>query len=548
MKFRTDFVTNSSSSSFFNCWINFTDSDTFELYDEWDQSDDTVSENLSNLMVWFGISATDCLLACLYFSRMLETEIENSLVPVLTPVFQFLADKKPFPELVNEIRTYLTELHHEHEWAEGPEMEELLNLDPDEYDHDELIDKVLELFGDMLGAELSLDDLIDLSHENRPLSDVISVTLQKKEQHWKHAYEYYYEELEKEFGEEKAKSLHQMSEDEPLYTKEKNKWDYLVNRFVYQNTRGKILDYLLTINIDSALQWGELYRSIAQVTYETEEEWFIVDEPDKTLTVTEEWKKRIENDGEFHDNVQYEKIESVILPDGLKRIGRETFRDWSELRFVNIPESVTEIGAFVFDGCRNLPLPQFPTSIQKIGLTCRKDILQYAIDNNLIQDIPTDDFLKVLNDSDLEVLQILHTSRLIPQDIPEKDLYFALYDCIDYEDLPMMQFLFETGIIPKHFSEYPVTDLLAMAIELEDKDYLDLLLNNGLELDYSDVAQYICDDRLDMLYPLCDKGLLIQASAYEDLVTLTTKHGKPEYTAWLLNRKNEDAQTTGAIE
>ena len=84
--------------------------------------------------------------------------------------------------------------------------------------------------------------------------------------------------------------------------------------------------------------------------------------------------------------------------------------------------------------------------------------------------------------------------------------------------------------------------MLDKAIKNDAKEFLNLLLIAGLKLDYKDVAHYIYNDALETLYPLFDRGLKIDPSAYDDLITYASEHGKPEYTAWLLNRKNEDEQ------
>ena len=111
-----------------------------------------------------------------------------------------------------------------------------------------------------------------------------------------------------------------------------------------------------------------------------------------------------------------------------------------------------------------------------------------------------------------------------------------------------LKLLIQNNDIPKTFTQYPITDLLEKAIKRDANEYLDLLLGAGLELSYYDIAHYIFNDTLETLYPLFDRGLKIDPSAYDDLVTYASKHGKPEYTAWLLDRKNKTAQETNSIE
>ena len=478
MKFRTDFVTNSSSSSYMIDWrINYKDLSSESVLDNDECGSYPTIYKKANAIYFSGfrIKSYDELLACLYLYQaddeidgylipvlvsasiflagkkllpeMVDDitnvpDIDESLVPVLISVFQFLANNKSFSDFLDDIRKTISENEDEPEWADEQEIEELLDIDSDDYDDNELIDTVLELFGDFLGSD-AFKNLMYVkenisNHQNASLSDVYSLSFSQRDQNRGEFINDYIEGLIREFGEDGTKSLPKMTKNDPMFEKEKNKWEYLVNRFIHQNTRGKIIDEFLHLDIDRGLESGEYKFLIEGVTVETEEELFFDDAPE-TSVISEEQKDKKENTGESHDNV-------------------------------------------------------------------------------------------------------------MPRDLPEKDLYFRLYHCIDQNDIQTMRSLFATHRSEKHFSEYPITDLLAMAMELEDWDYLDTLLGAGFELEYSDVAHYIFNDTLETLYPLFDRGLKIDPSAYDDLITYASEHGKPEYTAWLLNRKNEDAQGKSTIE
>ena len=558
MKFRSDFVTNSSSTSYMDCCLKFKDLTTEEIFSDDDyRTESPLYQNYDG--VYWGnlkINTIDDLLACLYFFVKVPDigSIESSLIPVLINVFRFLCGKKTFLELIADIKKEITECKDKPKWADDQGIQYLLGINYDEYVNefgpDDLIDEVQEAIGNLLGADyLDTDsNFIDLSRKNLSLYDVYSLCFTGRDSDYGEMINYYIEELMNEFGEGRSKSLSIMSDNDPLFEKEVNKWEFLVDRSVHQNLRGEIIDIFL--EVEGGLESGEYRKMISSIFYEyKKDEIFFYETPNvsditETLTINTALKEKIEN-GTFHnfthdfENFFRYKITSVVLPDGLSRIGSRSFMDWNKLKSVVIPDTVTEIGAFAFDSCPNLSLPQFPNSIQSIGLSCREDVLQYAIDNKLIKDIPLEDFLIVWNKRDLKILQTLHINELIPENIPEKDLYFALYDCIDKKNLPMMRFHFDIDRIPNHFSEYPLTDLLSMAMETDDNVYLDILLSFGFNLDYADVAHYIFTDSLEKLYPLFEKGLKIEESAYDALIDYAAEHGNAEYTAWLLEQRNK---------
>lgn len=60
-----------------------------------------------------------------------------------------------------------------------------------------------------------------------------------------------------------------------------------------------------------------------------------------------------------------EKI--VTIPDGVKRIKFETFKDHTSLVSVNIPDSVTAISTSAFQGCTSLTSVTFPVNLSEMG-------------------------------------------------------------------------------------------------------------------------------------------------------------------------------------
>ena len=61
------------------------------------------------------------------------------------------------------------------------------------------------------------------------------------------------------------------------------------------------------------------------------------------------------------------KLASVTLPEGIKSIGYSSFRDCTKLAEVNIPNSVTSIGWNAFSGCSSLTSMTIPGSVTSIG-------------------------------------------------------------------------------------------------------------------------------------------------------------------------------------
>ena len=60
-------------------------------------------------------------------------------------------------------------------------------------------------------------------------------------------------------------------------------------------------------------------------------------------------------------------LESVVLPEGLTRIGAGAFRGCTSLRQVAVPSTLEEIGASAFEGCAALGEISLPASLASVG-------------------------------------------------------------------------------------------------------------------------------------------------------------------------------------
>ena len=72
----------------------------------------------------------------------------------------------------------------------------------------------------------------------------------------------------------------------------------------------------------------------------------------------------VEIHGAFKAN---QNIVSVTLPEGLRKIGSDTFRNCYNLETINFPEGIVLIGDYAFYGCNNLKDSAFPSTLQTLG-------------------------------------------------------------------------------------------------------------------------------------------------------------------------------------
>ena len=454
------------------------------------------------------ITKTEELYAILLFELH---EYESDLIPfdVLSILFLFIIGKIDCSELIEQIRSIEIDLND----GESPILI-YDDLDPDDFETDsdnyknEITNKILDEFDE---ENIDLDEEIiqcvkGMYEESASFSDLSMIYVGER-----YSYGRRYLPFDPDFFTSEidiGDDFYQMPEGDPLFTKQCKRWtDYTKIVFGYE------IDDVFP---KEALTEGN-YTFLAGKEYSIGNKCIFY-YPNGINNCLKSYFSRGEiPDNQFFNSRKKTNIEITILviPEQIKHIGRNAFRNCS-IETVSFQEGVTEIGAFAFDGCR-CEIKNIPDNVEKIGLTMVWEILEYAVNRKIL-------------------------------DIQEGDLFWILSYGLDHRESKYLKILAENGYILKRFPEYPITDLLDKAIRIGFDEFVDLMLNGGLKLDYADVAHYIYNDTLEILYPLFDRGLKIDPSAYDDLITYASEQGKPEYTAWLLNRKNEDQPSKDANE
>lgn len=554
MKFRFDFVTNSSSESFFCIGNRFSDGTSEYMDDEENffpgyNNDWPVSQGENGLVSDWGkkIKTTKDLCIVLLLSA-LHAGYFDIPFDIFSELFSLIVGESDFSTFIERIMSFETTVYKNNDYYDEEEEEEekekanakpneendleddtlfgdyyefsdLENIDPENDDLFNIIEKIYDIFGDGIDScdfnEKRLIYLKKLYSKGYSISDFSTIEIHETCNDWGEFLPYE-ERLYKDpypFGTKTYKSndFPQMTKEDPLFIKECTRWtDFM------KEVHG--VSGIDDIFPEDALTKGQ-YTYLAGYSFSNTRHKSSFYYPNGINICLNSFCSK----GEIPDNMFFEaeekethiNIGSLLIPEGIRRIGKNGFRN-CEIKSVVFPNGLTKIGAFAFDGCM-CAIPKIPDTVKKIGTTFVWELFKYAVDHKIL--------------------------------VTEENEIFRVLECeVDNHDTRYLEILAKNGYLPKRFPNYPITDLIDKAVRIGFERFIDILLNAGLELDYSDVAHYIHNGTLETLYPLFDRGLKIDPSAYDNLITYASEHGKPEYTAWLLNRKNKTAQEKDAIE
>lgn len=137
-----------------------------------------------------------------------------------------------------------------------------------------------------------------------------------------------------------------------------------------------ILSMILMTNVGYMGVASDFYKTYGDFTYVIEEGSISVVKyhgSEKELIIPEKINgqpvKRvgyIKTFGDFFPNDESQKVQSVIIPNGVEHIGPAVFRWCSDLKTINIPDTVTSIGYEAFYWCTSLKEITIPESVVEI--------------------------------------------------------------------------------------------------------------------------------------------------------------------------------------
>ena len=500
MKFRIDFITNSSSESYFSVTLNFIDSYSQEF--EWDGTgwyDDNNFWPDENEVYFldYPIKTIDELLACLYFYDYGNSKSETSLVPVFTSIFRFLAQKTDFQTMMKEIGEYKQEKGESLNWGKFDSLRKIL---PDDHDDEGQLCKVVRDLFDNVRSDKILDLLINLSQKYKSLTDLESIVFYEDSRDWGEFLNHFYERLPDE------DVFPQRDKDDPLFEKEVNKWAEIINKNIFFDVHPGLKEIELDsdIDVEAALESGNIDDCLSEICGANTYTWdkFYVTQKTDTAETTPKGQEHIENI-DMSDTVEHDFY--LNLDKYTEDFYYQTEYEELEWLLGEIKLCSEQLKAIV-EG------DNFPKQFTKYPIT---DILDRII-SYVWKRFPLE----------TEYEDVVNTFCNV-----SRDTLFSKYETNRNPDINIQ------------FNESEFRTYIEALYDL-----LTVLPGAGLELDFADVGHYIYTDSLETIYPFFDRGLKIEASAYDDLITYASEHGKPEYTAWLLDRKNKSAQGTDSFE